>query len=161
MEWQRSPFLDLLQELRVEEENTIRARQFAGETLEQVDLESLEEDSGGVNDASADGRNFAVSGGVARAVVNVIRQRCSDREVKVAAAEGLRECRKMIGEAVKGKYPGYLLEGMACPGGCVAGAGTMQPIRKAQAAVGLYARQANHEVSSETEHIKELDKLVD
>ena len=34
-------------------------------------------------------------------------------------------------------------------------------IRKAQAAVGLYARQANHEVSSETEHIKELDKLVD
>ena len=50
---------------------------------------------------------------------------------------------------------------MACPGGCVAGAGTMQPIKKSQAAVNKYAAQANHKVSSQTEHVKELDKLVD
>ena len=50
---------------------------------------------------------------------------------------------------------------MACPGGCVAGAGTMQPIKKSQAMVGIYAKQAKHKTSSETEHIKELDKLVD
>ena len=31
----------------------------------------------------------------------------------------------MMKDAVRGKYPGYLLEGMACPGGCVAGAGTL------------------------------------
>jgi len=67
----------------------------------------------------------------------------------------------MMQAAVAGKYPGYLLEGMACPGGCVAGAGTMQPIKKSQVAVNLYAKQANHQVSSDTEHIKELDKLVD
>ena len=126
-----------------------------------IELESLPEDPDGVNDASTDGRNFAVSGGVAKAVVDVIQQRYPDREVKVAKAEGLRECRQMISDAVKGKYPGYLLEGMACPGGCVAGAGTMQPIKRSQAAVGIYARQAKHKTSSETEHIKELDKLVD
>ena len=126
-----------------------------------VDLENIEEDPNGVNDASTDGRNFAVSGGVAKAVVNVIKDRYPDREVKVTGAEGLRECRKMLQDAVAGKYPGYLLEGMACPGGCVAGAGTMQPIKKSQAAVGLYARQAKHKTSDETEHIKELDKLVD
>ena len=102
-----------------------------------------------------------MGGGVAKAVVNVIQHRYPGREVKVTSSQGLRECRKMMQEAVAGKYPGYLLEGMACPGGCVAGAGTMQPIKKSQAAVGLYARQAKHKTSDETEHIKELDKLVD
>ena len=94
-------------------------------------------------------------------MLGVIQSRYPDTEVKVASAEGLRECRKMMQAAVAGKYPGYLLEGMACPGGCVAGAGTMQPIKKSQAAVNLYAKQANHQVASDTEHIKELDKLVD
>ena len=126
-----------------------------------VDLTTIEEDPDGVNDASTDGRSFAVGGGVAKAVVNVIQHRYPGREVKVTSSQGLRECRKMMQEAVAGKYPGYLLEGMACPGGCVAGAGTMQPIKKSQAAVGLYARQAKHKTSDETEHIKELDKLVD
>ena len=126
-----------------------------------LELESLPEDPDGVNDASTDGRNFAVSGGVAAAVVDVIQKRCPDREVKVAAAEGLRECRQMMKDAAAGKYPGYLLEGMACPGGCVAGAGTMQGIKKSQAMVNLYAKQANHKASCDTEHIKELDKLVD
>ena len=50
---------------------------------------------------------------------------------------------------------------MACPGGCVAGAGTMQSIKKSQAQVHLYAKQAKHKTSNETEHIKELEKLVD
>ncbi|WP_294473636.1 4Fe-4S dicluster domain-containing protein [uncultured Intestinimonas sp.] len=126
-----------------------------------LELESLPEDPDGVNDASTDGRNFAVSGGVAAAVVDVIQKRCPDREVKVAAAEGLRECRQMMKDAAAGKYPGYLLEGMACPGGCVAGAGTMQGIKKSQAMVNLYAKQAKHKASCDTEHIKELDKLVD
>lgn len=64
-----------------------------------------------------------MSGGVAKAVVNVIKSRYPDREVPVVNAEGLRECRQMMAAAKAGKYNGYLLEGMACPGGCVAGAG--------------------------------------
>ncbi len=126
-----------------------------------LDLTAVEEDPTGVNDASTDGRNFAVSGGVATAVVNVIKKLHPDREIQVASAEGLKECRKLMAAAAAGKYNGYLLEGMACPGGCVAGAGTMQPIRKSQTMVNLYAKQANHQNSSETEHVKELDKLVD
>ena len=126
-----------------------------------VDLESLPEDPHGVNDASTDGRNFAVSGGVANAVVNVIKEKYPDREVKITNAEGLRECRKMMMAAKAGKFNGYLLEGMACPGGCVAGAGTMQPIKKSAAQVGLYAKQAEHSTASGTEYVKELDKLID
>ena len=126
-----------------------------------VDIENIEEDPEGVNDASTDGRNFAVAGGVAKSVVNVIHERFPDKEIKVANAEGLRECRKLLTMAKAGKYNGYLLEGMACPGGCVAGAGTMQPIKKSQAAVNTYAAKANHKTSNETEHVKELSKLVD
>mgnify|MGYP000166937945 CR=1 FL=1 len=81
-----------------------------------VDIENIAEDPEGINDASTDGRNFAVSGGVAQAVVNVIRGRFPDREIKVERAEGLRECGKLLKAAAAGKYKGYLLEGMACPG---------------------------------------------
>ena len=65
-----------------------------------------------------------------------------DVEVKVHNAEGLNECRQMIRDAVKGKYPGYLLEGMACPGGCIAGAGTLQPLNKAAYSVSVAQKEA-------------------
>lgn len=126
-----------------------------------VDIENIAEDPDGVSDASTDGRNFAVAGGVATSVVNVIKERYPDREIQVANAEGLRECRKLLTLAKAGKYNGYLLEGMACPGGCVAGAGTMQPIKKSQTAVNLYAKKANHTTSDKTEYVKELNKLVE
>lgn len=126
-----------------------------------VDIESLQEDPDGVSDASVDGRNFAVAGGVAKAVEDVIHEKYPEREVKIANAEGLKECRKLLTLAKAGKYNGYLLEGMGCPGGCVAGAGTMQSIRMAQTAVNKYAAQAKHKVSSQTEHVRELEKLVD
>lgn len=126
-----------------------------------IQVETLEENPDGVNDASTDGRNFAVSGGVAQAVANVIHEKYPDKEVKIANAEGLKECRKLLTVAKAGKYNGYLLEGMACPGGCVAGAGTMQSIKKSQVAVGKYAMTAKHKVASQTEYVKELEKLVD
>ena len=126
-----------------------------------VDIENIEEDPNGVNDASTDGRNFAVAGGVATSVKDVLKELKPDMEVKIANAEGLKECRQLLKLATLGKYDGYLLEGMACPGGCVAGAGTMQPVKKSQAAVNIYASKANHKNCHETEYVKELDKLVD
>ena len=39
-----------------------------------------------------------------------------DMEVKTVKAEGLAECKKMLMMAKAGRYDGYLLEGMACPG---------------------------------------------
>jgi hypothetical protein len=73
--------------------------------------------------ASSDGFGFAISGGVAQAVVNHIKRVDPDREVKIVKAEGLDECKKMMKKAAAGEYNGYLLEGMACPGGCVNGGG--------------------------------------
>jgi len=94
-------------------------------------------------EGSCAGRNFAVSGGVAGAVTEVIHQMHPDMEVKTARAEGLRECKKLMMLAKAGKYNGYLLEGMACPGGCVAGAGTIIPVDQAAKIVDKYAHEAD------------------
>lgn len=100
------------------------------------------EDSEPFKSSSGDGKGFAVSGGVARAVENAIKELDPDREVLTARAEGLPECRKMLQLAKAGKYNGYLLEGMACPGGCVAGAGTIAPVKKTTAAVNQLVQNA-------------------
>ena len=76
-------------------------------------------------------------------------------------AEGLGECRKLMTMAKAGKYNGYLLEGMACPGGCIGGAGTMRAIKKSQLAVNQYASKATHQKADETAYVDELNKLVE
>lgn len=95
-----------------------------------------------MNEGTSAGRGFAVSGGVAQAVTDLIHQTSPELEVKTARAEGLRDCRKMMTMAKAGKYKGYLLEGMACPGGCVAGAGTLLPTDLAAKVVGRYQSEA-------------------
>ncbi|MDD7652704.1 MAG: 4Fe-4S dicluster domain-containing protein [Candidatus Faecousia sp.] len=96
-----------------------------------------------MREGTAAGRGFAVAGGVAQAVTDLIHQTNPEAEVKTARAEGLRECRKLMMMAKAGKYKGYLLEGMACPGGCVAGAGTLLPVELASNVVGRYQKEAD------------------
>ena len=48
----------------------------------------------------------------------------------------------MLAMAKAGRRNGYLLEGMACPGGCVAGAGTSRPIKDATLAVEKFKNDA-------------------
>ena len=107
----------------------------------EIDFSAIEE-SEGLNEGTAAGRGFAVSGGVAQAVANLVKEQNPGMEVKTARAEGLRDCRKLMMMAKAGKYKGYLLEGMACPGGCVAGAGTILPVDKAAKFVEKYSSEA-------------------
>ena len=109
--------------------------------------------------ASSDGRGFAVSGGVAAAVVKAVNRMDPTRTVKVVSAEGLANCKKMMQLAKAGKYNGYLLEGMACPGGCVAGAGTIQPIKKTVTSLELMKKQAEFEECMDTKYEEMLPKL--
>ena len=107
----------------------------------EIDFATLPE-SEGLNEGTGAGRGFAVAGGVAQAVADLVKKEHPDMEVKTARAEGLRDCRKLMTMAKAGKYKGYLLEGMACPGGCVAGAGTILPIEKATKFVEKYSKEA-------------------
>lgn len=126
----------------------------------EIDFSSLPDDpNDNFDEASGDGRGFAVSGGVAQAVVNVIKKLDPDREVKVASAQGLAECRKMMMMAKAGKYNGYLLEGMGCPGGCIAGAGTLADPARSAAMLAKYKAQAPMANPLDTPYRENLDAL--
>lgn len=123
-----------------------------------IDLEAIEP-SEEVNLGTGAGRGFAVSGGVANAVVDVIKKIDPDREMKIDSADGLKDCRKMLLMAKAGKRDGYLLEGMACPGGCVAGTGTIQPVNKSTATVNLYKKNADLKIANESQFSEVLSEL--
>ncbi len=124
----------------------------------EVDFESLPMGEK-LTGSSADGRGFAASGGVAKAVVNCIRRLAPNREVKVANAEGLAGCKELLKEAKKGTYDGYLLEGMACPGGCVGGAGVMQSPTKSRGQVILSMKKAESKSSLDSNYREILPEL--
>ena len=126
----------------------------------EIDFETIEP-MFDLNEGTAAGRGFAVSGGVAGAVANLIHESHPEVEVKTARAEGLRECRKMMTLAKAGKYNGYLLEGMACPGGCVAGAGTLLPVDLAAKVVQRYQSETDRVSPMESayrDRVKELEE---
>ncbi len=111
------------------------------------------------NETSAAGRGFAVSGGVAAAVVQAIGRMDMNREIKVEAVKGLQNCKKLLEEARTGKYDGYLLEGMACPMGCVSGAGTITSPAKSKGLVSVSQREATLKNSLDSKYIEDLDHL--
>ncbi|MBR2903288.1 MAG: 4Fe-4S dicluster domain-containing protein [Clostridia bacterium] len=99
-----------------------------------------------IHEATGAGRGYAVSGGVAEAIEKCIRTYYPDVEVKIEHAEGLEECKKMLLLAKAGKKDGCLIEGMGCPGGCVAGAGTCASIEKATAEVKKFVQNSTKPV---------------
>ena len=124
----------------------------------EIDFETLPE-SDVLDEGTAAGRGFAVSGGVAGAVESIIHKTNPEFQVKTARAEGLRECRKLMTLAKAGKYDGYLLEGMACPGGCVAGAGTLLPVELATKVVGRYQNEALRESPLDSDYKDQGESL--
>lgn len=99
-----------------------------------------------MRDATGAGRGYGVAGGVASAIEDCIREYYPEVEVNIEHAESLAECRKMLMLAKAGKKNGCLIEGMACPGGCVAGAGTNIPIVQAQKEVNGFKAAAEAKI---------------
>ncbi len=99
-----------------------------------INLEEIEELPVDIK-ATGAGRGYAVAGGVAGAIEKCIKEYYPETEVKIQHAEGLSNCKKILMLAKAGKLNGYMIEGMGCPGGCVAGVGTLIPPERAKAAV--------------------------
>ena len=130
---------------------------FEAKEIDWKNIVPDDRDKGFVNSTAA-GYGFAVNGGVAAAVADVIAQIAPEREVKIDSANGLRECRKMLTLAKAGKRNGYLLEGMACPGGCVAGAGTILAVNKATFTNQKYQASLEKKSALESDYIPEVDR---
>ena len=128
-----------------------------------IDPAALEVDPNEIDlvHASGAGRGFAQSGGVAKAVADKIKEWHPDMEVKIASAQGLAECKKLLMLAKAGKYNGYLLEGMGCPGGCIGGAGTIADPAKTAILLNKYVKEAPFADPEESPFMSNIHMLKD
>ena len=128
-----------------------------------LDIDALEvdENEAALCSASAAGRGFAQSGGVAKAVADKIKEWHPDMDVKIASAQGLAECKKLLLMAKAGKYNGYLLEGMGCPGGCIGGAGTIADPARTAVQLNKYVKDAPFADPEQSPYMSEIHVLKD
>ncbi len=114
-----------------------------------IELERLAETP--IEDASPYGRRFARSGGVAEAVTRSLEERGSGFEVNAISCSGIEECRAALLRASKGVLNANFIEGMACPEGCVGGAGCLIHSEKSRAEVDAYGEAAEKRTISEVQ----------
>lgn len=106
-----------------------------------IDLATLEPDL--PNQASYFGRIFAHSGGVASAVKEALQEQNIDVEVKPSICDGIEECKLALLRKSKGVLAENFIEGMACVGGCIGGAGCLTHGEKNRAAIEKYGDAAD------------------
>ena len=117
----------------------------------EIDLENIEESQ--VNDATYYGRIFARSGGVTEAVQKALKELGrEDIVLKPEICNGIEACKVALLKKQKGLSDTNLIEGMACVGGCVAGAGCFSHSNTAVNDISTYAK------SSDKDNMKENTK---
>lgn len=106
-----------------------------------INISSLEEDV--LDNASYYGRIFARSGGLSDAVAQALKERnIDDFELKAVPCDGIEECRTALLKASRKALDGNFIEGMACTGGCIGGAGCLIHGDKSKSDVDKYGREA-------------------
>ena len=112
-----------------------------------IDLTTLEEDV--LDNASYYGRIFARSGGLSDAVKEGLKEQNLDFEVKPCACDGIEECRMALLKKSRNALDANFIEGMACIGGCIGGAGCLTHGEKNKAEVDKYGKEAYEKTISE------------
>jgi len=78
------------------------------------------------------------------------------REIEVESASNLHDCVKLMRLAKAGKKNGYLLEGMACPNGCIAGPGTLASLDRVKKALMEFKNQSVFTTPLETKRYEKM-----
>ena len=105
-----------------------------------IDITTLGE--GVLDNASYFGRIFARSGGLSDAVAQGLKEQNIDFDLKAVPCDGIEECKKALLLKSKNVLDGNFIEGMACVGGCIGGAGCLTHGPKDKAEVDKYGREA-------------------
>lgn len=109
-----------------------------------------------LDNASYYGRIFARSCGVTDAVREAIREQgAADFHIDPVTCDGIEQCHKALLRASKGRLQNNFIEGMACIGGCIGGAGclTHDPRNKEQ--VDKFGREAERSIFEATQAVEE------
>lgn len=106
-----------------------------------IDITTLGEDV--LDNASYYGRIFARCGGLSDAVAEALKEQGIDNfDLKAVSCDGIEACRIALLKASKRVLDGNFIEGMACQGGCIGGAGCLTHGEKNKAEVDKYGREA-------------------
>lgn len=105
-----------------------------------IDITQLSEDV--LDNASYYGRIFARSGGLSDAVAEGLKEQNIDFPLKAVACDGIEECRTALLKKSKNVLDANFIEGMACVGGCIGGAGCLTHGEKNKAEIDKYGREA-------------------
>ena len=106
-----------------------------------IDLTTLEE--GVLDNASYFGRIFARCGGLADAVAEGLKEQgLDDFELNAVSCDGIEECKKVLTLKSKNVLKANFIEGMACVGGCIGGAGCLTHGAKDKMQVDKYGQEA-------------------
>lgn len=105
-----------------------------------LDITTLGEDY--LDNASYFGRIFARSGGLSDAVVQALKEQNIEFTVKPAICDGIEQCKMALLKKSKNVLDANFIEGMACIGGCIGGAGSLTHGEKNKAEVDKYGREA-------------------
>ena len=105
-----------------------------------IDITALGEDV--LDNASYFGRIFARSGGLSDAVKQGLFEQNIDFELKSVACDGIEECKIALLKKSKNVLDANFIEGMACVGGCIGGAGCLTHGEKNKAEVDKYGKEA-------------------
>lgn len=105
-----------------------------------LEITELEEDV--LDNASYYGRIFARSGGLSDAAAQGIKEQNIDFELKPVICNGIEECRTALMKKSKNVLDGNFIEGMACIGGCIGGAGCLTHGVKDKAEIDKYGKEA-------------------
>lgn len=107
------------------------------------DIEITELAEAPLNHASYFGRIFARSGGLTDAVRQALKEQgLEDFELKPCACDGIEECRLALLKKSKNLLDANFIEGMACVGGCIGGAGCLTHGDKSKTEVDKYGAEA-------------------
>ena len=113
-----------------------------------IDLSQLEEDV--LDNASYYGRIFARSGGVSDAVAEAVYEQGLNFTVKAMPCDGIEACRMALLKASRGVKDFNFIEGMACTGGCIGGAGCLTHGPKDKGEIDRYGMEAMEKRISDT-----------
>ncbi|MCI8331547.1 MAG: 4Fe-4S binding protein [Clostridiales bacterium] len=106
-----------------------------------LDITTREEDV--LDNASYFGRIFARSGGLSDAVAQGLKEHgMEDFDLKALPCDGIEACRTALLKKSKNVLDANFIEGMACIGGCIGGAGCLTHGEKNKAEVDKYGMEA-------------------
>ena len=106
----------------------------------EIDITTLDDDV--LDNASYFGRIFARSGGLSDAVAEALKEQNIDFAVKPAVCDGIEACKMALLKKSKNVLDANFIEGMACLGGCIGGAGCLTHGEKNKADVDKYGKEA-------------------